>query len=75
MTRGGFPPPGSHMDAGDAAALAGEIRYAFKRYGVQPQNKVTVRFVSKDGADLEITFDPLQGAINSAFDAPPRREG
>lgn len=68
-------PPGTSMDAGDAAALAGELRYAFKRYGVQPQNKVKVEFVCKDGSSLEITFDPLQGAINSAFEAPPRPPG
>lgn len=61
------------MDAGDAAALVGELRYAFKRYGVQPQNKVVVHFVSKDGASLEITLDPSQGAISSAFEAPPKR--
>ncbi len=61
------------MDAGEAAALAGELKFAFKRYGVQPQNKVTVHFVSKDGANLEITFDPFQGALNSAFEGPPKR--
>ena len=55
--------------------LAGELKFVFKRYGVQPQNKVLVRFVSKDLATVEITFDPLQGAVNSLFEAAPRRLG
>lgn len=61
------------MDAGDAALLVGELKYAFKRYGVRPQNKVIVKFVTIDGATVEVTLDPLQGAINSGFEsAPPR---
>lgn len=63
------------MDAGDAAMLAGEIRHVLKRYGVQAEHKVPVRFVSKDFATLEITFDPSQGALNSMFEPSPRGSG
>lgn len=62
------------MDAGDAALLCGEMKFTFKRFGVRPQNKVVVRFVTMDGATVEVTLDPLQGAINSGFEAAPPRE-
>lgn len=61
------------MDAGDAALLVGELKYTFKRYGVRPQNKVTVKFTTMDGATVEVILDPLQGAINSGFEAAPPR--
>jgi hypothetical protein len=62
------------MDAGEAALFVGELKYAFKRYKVRPQNKVIVRFVTIDGAEVEVTLDPLQGAINSGFTAAPSRD-
>lgn len=61
------------MDAGDAALFVGELKYAMKRYGIRPSLKVVVKFTNIEGAEIEVTLDPLQGAINSGFEAAPPR--